>query len=209
MSPKLEECRQKQGRKKRTIFCLTLFTAFIRPPNEKPSLSLPLSPLSAFFSVFVPLIADESLARRVTRRDPGGSDARGWGVLEEGDARAAAGEGRAGVTGREESASMEWMSARTRRQHLGMSDTFNSVKAEQWRGGCTYCEGGVGHLVGVTERKLQRRMCRRRWQLRIGEESCDATCEEEQASAIWAECLLQQSSWTGRATRCWLGACTR
>lgn len=83
----------------------------------KPSPSLPLSPLSAKVSA-VPLIADESLARRVTRRDPGGSDARGWGVLEAGDARVAAGEGRAGVTGREESASIAWMSASTRRQHL-------------------------------------------------------------------------------------------
>jgi hypothetical protein len=62
--------------------------------------------------------ADESLARRVMRRDPSGSDARGCGVLEEGDARGLDGEGRTGVTGREESAWMECMSASTRRQHL-------------------------------------------------------------------------------------------
>jgi hypothetical protein len=55
---------------KRTIFCLTLLTAFNSPPKEKPSLSLPLSPLLSF-------TADESLARRVTRRDLSGSDARG------------------------------------------------------------------------------------------------------------------------------------
>jgi hypothetical protein len=55
---------------KRTIFCLTLLTAFKSPPKEKPSLSLPLSPLLSF-------TADESLARRVMRRDPSGSDARG------------------------------------------------------------------------------------------------------------------------------------
>ena len=67
------------------------------PPKEKPSLSLPLPPLS------VTPLTDESLARRVTRRDPRGSDARDCGVLEEGDELREEGEARTGVRGREES----------------------------------------------------------------------------------------------------------
>lgn len=50
-----------------TMFFLAVFHSFRK---EKPSLSLLLSPLS------IALMADESLARRVKRRDPGGSEAR-------------------------------------------------------------------------------------------------------------------------------------
>jgi hypothetical protein len=49
------------------MFFLAVFHSFRK---EKPSLSLPLSPLS------ITLMADESLARRVKMRDPGGSEAR-------------------------------------------------------------------------------------------------------------------------------------
>ena len=66
------------------------------PPKEKPSLSLPLPPLS------VTPFTDESLARRATRR-PRGSDARDCGVLEEDDELREEGEARTGVRGREES----------------------------------------------------------------------------------------------------------